>query len=315
MLSGRTIWLACNEGSGSNDDAALEKLEAAFEKAEAKLHRRIRFPSDAAPSVRVLGDEAVDFLVIFAGDGTISALVAGLYGWQGSILVLPGGTMNLLSKRLHGDTDAAEIIARVASGQARRVRPAVIRCAGHDGLAGAVAGPATAWNGVREAMREASVGGFISAAAEAIGESRSGPMVACREPATGRVEGYAAIALEPHEAGITLKGYYADSLLDYLAQTVALARRDFREGPHDELGTHARVRLANVAGASLGLLVDGEPIETGVEQTFERAHCEVDLLATGDLADLAISASRGEEADLAGSSGEDAGLAVGAAPA
>ena len=41
-------------------------------------------------------------LAIFTGDGSLNAAITNLYGWGGKILVLPGGTMNLLCKRLNG---------------------------------------------------------------------------------------------------------------------------------------------------------------------------------------------------------------------
>lgn len=283
MLHGRTIWLAFNEGSGSNSDAALAKLEAAFEKAECRLGRRICFPREDAPTAATLGGETVDLLVIFAGDGTINSIVTQLYGWSGAVLVLPGGTMNLLSRRLHGEADAAEIIARAAEGQARRVRPMVLRSRHGDGLTGMLAGPGTAWNQVREAMRETDIVGMVSSTSEAIGESTTGPMVICREPGCGREEGYAAIMLTPHEEGIEVNGFYADTIADYLQQGLALIRRDFRSGPHEKLGIHPRVRLASTGGEPIGLLIDGEPVEaTGGEEKFELARCEVDLLATTD---------------------------------
>ena len=285
MLYGRTAWLAFNEGSGSNNEAAVAALEAAFEKAECRLGRRICFPRDDAPTAAMLGGDAVDMLVIFAGDGTINSIVTGLYGWDGAVLVLPGGTMNLLSHRMHGDADAADIIARAAEGRVRRVRPAILRSRHGDALTGMLAGPGTAWNDVREAMRETDIVGMVSSASEAIGQSTSGAMVACREPDCGRDEGYTAIMLTPHDEGVELNGFYVDGVGDYLKQGLALARRDFRSGPHELLGTHPRVRIASTGAEPIGLLIDGEPAKSaGAEETIELARCEVDLLATVDTA-------------------------------
>lgn len=283
MLCNRTVWFAFNEGSGSNDEAARRALEDAFARAECRLHRRVCFPRDAAPDAGALTAAGVDILVVFAGDGTINAIVSGLAGWGGAVLVLPGGTMNLLSGRLHGEVDAATIIGRVAEGKARKTRPTIIRSRHGDALTGMLAGPGTAWNEVREAMRETDVVGMVATAREAIVESTGGTGVICREPKAGREEGYAAMMLTPHEAGIELNGFYADTVADYVKQGMALIRRNFRLGPHESVGTFPKLRLASAGAEPIGLLIDGEPAErAGLEESFDIGRCAVDLLATAE---------------------------------
>lgn len=282
MFSGKNVWLAVNSASGSNSEAALEALEAAFGEAACTIARQIGFHEEGAPTLAELRRDHVDLLVIFTGDGTINSIVTGLYGWEGAVLVLPGGTMNLLAHRLHGDATPAEIVAKVAGGAARRVRPTLVRSRRGDGLSGILAGPGTAWADVREALREADVIGTIKGAAEAIGESTAGPKVVCRAPACGREEGYSAIQLTPAGDGLAVEGYYVETFGDYAKQAIALLRRNFREGPHDGLGRYRTVRLACPEGGAMGLLIDGEAGEAASEETFVLAHCEVDLLATAD---------------------------------
>jgi hypothetical protein len=283
MFSGKTIWLAVNAASGSNSETALAALDQAFDAAACTIARRLGLHQRGAPSLAELRREAVDMLVIFAGDGTVNALVTGLYGWEGSVLVLPGGTMNLLARRLHGDAGPDEIVARVAAGRARRVRPTLARTRHGDALSGLIAGPGTAWVDVREALRETDLVATIRGAAGALGESTAGAKVVCREPARGRVEGYSAIQITPCADGLAVEGYYAETLGDYAKQGIALLRRNFREGPHDDLGHHRSVRLACPEGKPMGLLIDGEPSEASAsEERFTMARCEVDLLAIAD---------------------------------
>lgn len=282
MISGKTIWLAVNAASGSNSEAALAALEQAFSDADYPIARRIGFHDEGAPSLDELRRECVDVLAIFTGDGTVNALVTGLYGWEGAVLVLPGGTMNILAQRLHGDALVSEIIAKVAAGRARVLRPTLVRSRHGDGLSGILAGPGTAWAHVREAIRETDVLGTISTAAGAIGQSTAGPKVHVHEPASGREEGYSAIQLVPMADGLAVEAYYAETLGDYAKQGIALLRRNFREGPHDELGRHRKVRLACPEGEAMGLLIDGEPHEAASEEWFTLARCGVDLLATAD---------------------------------
>ena len=193
MIEANTLWLVANPTSGSNNDAALEALDKAFAGGGCAVARRIAFPDEGAPRIETLRAAGVDLLAIFTGDGSINAIVSNLAGWEGRVLVLPGGTMNMLARRLHGDADAVEIVERVAAGRSRVVRPAVVRSRHGDGLSGVLAGPGAAWGEVREALRDADVIGTISTAADAIGESTGGAKVHCRNPPCGRPEGYSAV--------------------------------------------------------------------------------------------------------------------------
>lgn len=280
MSQSRTTWLVYNAASGSTNDAALAELEQAFIENGYSIGHRICFPDDAAPNADELRAADVDVLAVCGGDGTIHAMVTGLYGWEGAILPLPGGTMNLLCKRLHGAASPVEIVARLGQGQARCVRPTVVRWRNADGLTGVLVGPGTRWNNVREALRHSDIGEVISGSMEAIAESAGGAFVASREPNRGRPEGYVAITLTPVSDGIRAAGYYVESPVDYLRQAAALLQRNFRDGPHDLLGLHDVWRLACPEGEPMGMLIDGEPYDGAVEEAFVLARCEVDLLAT-----------------------------------
>lgn len=278
--SGATVWLVCNEASGSNGEAAVEAVITAFGDAGLSVDRVLRFPDEPAPAAAELDAAGVDILSVFGGDGTTHSVVATAYGWGGKVLVLPGGTMNLLAKRMHGDRSAPEIIADLAAGTIRTARPNVIKSRHGIGLTGSLAGPGTVWNEVREAMRKANIVEFVATAREAISQSASGPKVVCAEVDCGREDGYAAITVVPHDDGLEANGYYAESLRDFAGQGIALINRNFRDGPHDELGRHAQLRLVCTTGEPMGLLIDGEPFDGGPEEIFELAPCEVDLVTT-----------------------------------
>jgi hypothetical protein len=229
----------------------------------------------------MLDAAGIETVAVFAGDGTINTAINHLAGWSGAVLVLRGGTMNLLYHRLHGQRDMEEVIAATASGKAQRVRPQVVRAGELRALAGLMAGPGTSWNHVREAMRDNSILQMAEHAMQAIEESLGGAHVVCRDPPLGRREGYPLLLLNPEEGGIEVFGYHAETASEYLQQGVALLKRDFREGPHDALGFTPRLVLASVDGGPFGLLVDGEPaMAEESELSFEIVPCEVDLLAT-----------------------------------
>src|SRR6185503_14180469 len=92
----------------------------------------------------------------------------------------------------------------------------------------------------------------------AIDATLTGEMIRCAEPALGRREGYPLVCLEPGDEAIEVVAYYAESEAEYLEQTWALVRRNFREGPNEVLGHTRKLRLASTRGNRFGLLIDGE---------------------------------------------------------
>jgi len=280
----RTLWLVINSASGGNDEDTAERLRECCAHSGIGIARLIRFPQEDLPTARALEAAGMPRVAIFTGDGTVKALVTSLYGWKGAVLVLPGGTKNLLFHRLHGDRDMAQVLDAVAAGTARRRRPAIIRCAlsdgRGDGLGGVMAGPGTAWADVREAMRRADIPAMAAGAAHALERSLAAPAIVCRDPPLGREEGYPLIELTPGEGGFAVDGYHSETPGDFLSQGIALLKRDFRDGPSDRLGRLAALTVESSAAEPIGLLIDGEPVEGGPSVQFELAACEVDLLGS-----------------------------------
>jgi hypothetical protein len=276
----RPIWLVNNAASGSNDDQALQALEQCCTDHGFHVAHRTVFPAQDLPTPAILDAAQVDCVAVFAGDGTVNSLLGALQGWGGAVLVLEGGTMNLLYHRLHGDRPMEEVVRAAARGEARLHRPGVIRSRHGDAYAGVLAGPGASWGQVREAMREHAVIELAGNAVKAVQETLAGEQIACVQPRLGRAEGYPLINLTPHDRGIEIDAYHAQSPGQFLEQAWALLKRDFRQGPHDRLGIVPDLRLASTEGHPFGLLIDGEQVECGADETFRLAQCEVDLLAT-----------------------------------
>lgn len=274
------IWLVRNEASGSNDEEALRNVEEAFAQAGFEIAGQTCFPDESPPSAEWLDRSGIGTLCVFGGDGTIHSVVIGLFGWKGRILVLPGGTMNMLSRLLHGEAAATDIIAKVGRGEGEVVRPPILSNGRSYGLTGSLTGPGVAWNGVREAMRNTAIADMASAAIDAVVESVSGERVICVGQEAVRPEGYVAIALVPRQHGIVVSGYYAEGAGDFMGQLGALVQRDFRKGPHDALGAFNNVEIVSSDGTPMGLLLDGEEKDGRSRENFTIAACQVDLLAT-----------------------------------
>jgi hypothetical protein len=281
MTGARRSWLVTNEASGSNAAEATEDVKRVCSRAGLALDRIVHFPSQPMPTPAALDRAGVDTVAVFAGDGTVNALVAALAGWGGAVLVLPGGTMNLLFHRLHGDRETEEVVRLAGAGATRRIRPGVIACDAGTALADCLSGPGTRWYEVREAMREADVLAVAGSAAAAVSETLVKPGIVCRQPDLGRADGYPLVMLTPTDEGIRIAGFYADTAAEFLQGSWALLRRRFREGPRDDLGLVGQVILASTDGEPIGTLLDGEQARSPAEAAFRLVPCPVDLLATG----------------------------------
>lgn len=291
MMKSQDIWLVNNPASGSNDQDALDALTGQCDAAGLCLTRRIAFPHQDLPAPGELDAAGIRTVAVFAGDGTVNALVTALQGWSGAILVLPGGTMNLLSKRLHGPRSSDEIVQSLIRGDARRIRPSIVHCVtGSDAenaptgtaLAEVLAGPATAWSEAREAFRDRDIAAVVEDAIEAASQSIDGVRVHCADPAKGRGDGYPLLMVTPQRKEFSVKAYHADRFMEYAQQGMAILGHRFRDGPHEELGKFSQMMVKSADETAIPMLIDGEPVHGSGSVRFVLAECGVDLIATGE---------------------------------
>jgi len=280
MTGTQRTWLVVNHASGSNEPDSIAELEHSCREIELDLARIVAFPDEPLPNAAQLDAAGASLVAVFAGDGTVNAAITALAGWNGSVLALPGGTMNLLSKRLHGKRSAEQIVRLAGAGGATIVRPKIIACPMGTAFADLLAGPGTTWFDVREALREADFPAVAGSAAQAMGETLVAPGIACRDPALGRAEGYPLVMLTPSDAGIRICGFHAETPQEFLTGSWAVLRHRFREGPHDYLGMVEQMTLASTEGASFEVMLDGEKAESPGSEVFRLVPCPVDLLAT-----------------------------------
>lgn len=266
------VWLVTNSASGSNSPAAVEALCAALAPA-----RTIAFPEQTLPTRDELEAAGVATLAVFTGDGTINAAVSALEGWGGALLVLPGGTQNLLSKALHGDRPLDGILADLPA--ARRVRRSGIRTAHGVSLVEVLAGPGAMWADVRESLRELDIGAMAETFGNALRETREGPAVVLADPVAGQPDGYRAVLLAPERQAVLVEGYDFADLGEFAAQGFAmLIKRNFREGPHDDIGVFPAVTVRS--HADIPLMIDGERRQGGTEEHFTCEEIALDFVST-----------------------------------
>ncbi|MBB3034307.1 diacylglycerol/lipid kinase family protein [Alteriqipengyuania lutimaris] len=274
------IWLITNAGSGSVHEELLATLHETCARAELCIAEHTEFPSDDLPKPEEIARRGIETVLVLGGDGTINAAISALQGWEGAILPLPGGTQNLLTKRLHGDAEVDAVVQAFARGQASRRRPKILRSSKGLALAGLLIGPGTSWNAVREAMRDGDAGAMLSAAGTALDGTTNKPPVRIADPEAGDRDGYPILELVPHAEGMDIAAYHARNGADFVAQTWALLRQEFRDGPHETYGPFDRVVLASTGEEPLDLLLDGEPAHGDARETVTLETCPVDLIAT-----------------------------------
>lgn len=278
-MSASGTWLVVNGASGSNGEDSAASLEQALADAGRRPARVIDLQSDDCPTRDAVEAAGIGLLAIFTGDGSANALINRLEGWDGEVLLLPGGTANLLARDLHGEAEPEAIVAALGAGKLAVLPRHVIRCSQGTGLIEILAGPGATWSDVREGLREGDLGTVAETTLEAARQSTAGPMVRVAEPKLGRDEGYSGVRLSPVGGAMAVDGYGAQNVIDYVKQGIALLRRDFREGPHDELGRHREVVCRSLDGSPIELMVDGERLTGQPEERFSLAPLAVNLLA------------------------------------
>jgi hypothetical protein len=281
METNSPTWLIYNGASGSHDDAALQALVDAL---AAAGHRpdKVLDCKDGTPDAAEANTAGLGTIAIHGGDGTLSRTIGDLEGFNGAVLPLPGGTFNLLCRQIYGERDPTEIVGLFGAGALQPDRRACIRGPNMLALCELLAGPGAKWADVREEMRDANIGEVIAKGWDAAAQSTVGPMVGLTQPTRGRGDGYAGIRLVPQRQGIAIEGFATDGLGDYLQQGIAILKRDFREGPHDDLGLAKEVGVRSLDGAPIPLMVDGERSEGASSASFSLDTLGVDLLGLAD---------------------------------
>jgi hypothetical protein len=273
--------LVVNSASGSFSEEAVSAVREALGGGNGAAVRTVDCRSDDVPGRPELEAAETRVFAIFAGDGTISRNLVKLEaeGWGGAVLPLPGGTQNLLSTAMFGKLSATEIAAMCARGELAKTRRHCLRCESHTALAEILCGPGARWADVREDMRAGEMGELVSEALDITRESASGALVRLIEPARGREEGYPGLHFSLPDGAMVARGYRMENLGDWIRQGWAMATRDFREGPFDELGTMERARCAALPGAEasetaeplhIDLMIDGERETAGAEALVAR---------------------------------------------
>ncbi|WP_077146098.1 diacylglycerol kinase family protein [Sphingopyxis sp. KK2] len=266
--------LICNDKSGSFDPAISDAIAAACRDAGAPLAATFVLPDADIPTADDLRQQGIDLLLVWTGDGTINAAARKAAGWDGALLPLPGGTLNLLSKQLHRDRPAPAILIDALAGKGRRRPIPTVKSADGEAFITVVAGPATRWAEVRETMRQDGLIEASRAAPDALDAMLNAPGVRV----AGSARDYPAVILTPTAQGIIADGILTEGTADVLRHGLAWLGGDFRDGPSERIADAETILLESAAAISLEY--DGELGETPSPARFSVAMSAVDFLAT-----------------------------------
>lgn len=277
MIEHECPWLIVNSASGSYSEKAVADVRSALCSGSSLDVKTLDCSSVDLPGARELEEVGVRRLVVFSGDGTMSNYLGRLEkeGWQGAALPLPGGTQNLLCSDMHGAASAAELAAMYARGEMSETSRDCMRCGSLTALAEILAGPGARWADVREEMRDHEIVAALKDGIDIAEEAAQGGLVQLVDPPTEK--GYPGLHFSLQDGAIEARGYPLETVRDWIGQGWAMATRDFREGPFDELGRMQIARCA-VTGADrsakgMDLMVDGERETAGhsveiIRETF-----------------------------------------------
>lgn len=251
----RTVWIISNQTSGGVDDAKITALISQLSVHGRDVSRHIDLSDGVLPDAGEWHRDRPEFIMCLGGDGTVVAAI-DVYGaiTDARFLVLPGGTMNLISRKLHGDATIDDILAKTfGSSDPTVVQLPCIEGPSLRSMVGVIAGSTTIWGDVREHLRRGEVVELVEIIPDLLGGRRDVSPLRIE----GMEEAYAALFIDAAETTLTAHAISADSLGDLARHGIAWLSRDFLGGPTQEIARANEFTLHSEDG-DIDLLVDGE---------------------------------------------------------
>src|ERR1700754_569913 len=114
-----------NPAAGSVPADGGDKLLAALEAAGVRGPDLVEIDrSDCLGQLKQLAAQKPDLFIVWGGDGTLRSALGTVGQATPNLLLLPGGTMNLLTRSIHGDKTWDVILKDVLAAPKLRVLPA-----------------------------------------------------------------------------------------------------------------------------------------------------------------------------------------------
>jgi diacylglycerol kinase family enzyme len=248
-----------NPAAGSVTADGGDRLRAVLEEAGVRDADLVEVDrADCDNQLRRLAEANPDLFIVWGGDGTLRSALGTVGQATPNLLLLPGGTMNMLTKSIHGDKTWDAILKEVLASPKRKTIPA---------------GKAN-----NEAFYCAMLAGAPARFAEARESLRRGELVKAATEARAALDTLGTLQLEArYRDGYTFER--ADlpptSIIGVLVGPLAFVS-DWRSAPGITI-VPARSLVIETEDGEIPVIVDGEAIEAGnsvrVSYVKEAAQC------------------------------------------
>jgi diacylglycerol kinase family enzyme len=210
--------------------------------------------------------DSPDLLVVWGGDGTHRAALDTIGRAPSPLLLLPGGTKNLLSRSVHGHKPWQSILTSVVERSQHRQLPAGV-LDGKRFFCAMLAGAPAHFAEAREYLRDGNLGGVIAQLGNAISAigglhltvqcSHRGVKATHALPAGCLV---AAVVGPLSRDGMEVATLVRSTLGGALEATWASFQSGFHGLPDINLTPAEALEISNASGRSIPAMIDGESI-------------------------------------------------------
>lgn len=147
-----------NPRAGSVPDDARDRLNAVLAEAGHSGAELVEADGgDQEAQLRSIAAMQPELFIVWGGDGTLRAALSTVGQVTSNLLLLPGGTMNLLPRTLHGDKPWEDVLRGVLNSPRRKQLPAG-EVNGHQFYCAMLAGAPARFAEARESLRRGDLG-------------------------------------------------------------------------------------------------------------------------------------------------------------
>jgi diacylglycerol kinase family enzyme len=272
-----------NPKSGSVPADARERLTAVLEEAGVKGAELIETdPTDCDGQLRKLAETAPDLFVVWGGDGTIRAALSLVGPSTPNLVLLPGGTMNLLPRAIHGEKPWDAVLRDVLAAP-KRTDLSAGEVNGQRFYCAMLAGAPAHFAEVRESLRRGEIVKAAAATTSAIEVLKSMHLEAsykdgyaftdARLP-TSSVVGALVGSLTKAGEGMEVASLANPTATGALNVVWTSFFTDWRNAPGVEVAPATSLTISGGDGQDIPIIADGEPVDAAPHVTvsfIERA--------------------------------------------
>jgi diacylglycerol kinase family enzyme len=260
-----------NPKSGSVPSDARERLTAVLAEAGINDAELIETdPDDCDGQLRKLAEMAPDLFVVWGGDGTIRAALSIVGPTTPNLVLLPGGTMNLLPRAIHGEK-AWDVALRDVLAAPKRIDLPAGEVNGQRFYCAMMAGAPAHFAEVRESLRRGEIVKAAAATSSAMEILKSMHLEASygdgysfvdsRLP-TSSVIGALIGSLTRSGEGMEVASLANPTATGALNVVWTSFFTDWRNAPGVEVAPATSLDISGGDGQEIPIIADGEPVDS-----------------------------------------------------